>query len=71
MVTQVAPGGYFGEIALLHDVPRTAGAVAEVDTTLLGLEGEDFIAAVTGHAGSAEAAEAVVRSYGGGLNLSR
>ncbi|HEX6843864.1 MAG TPA: MFS transporter [Actinomycetota bacterium] len=64
VVAQVGPGGYFGEIALLHDVPRQAGAVAGPDTRLLSLDGEDFVAAVTGHAGSAEAAEAVIRSYG-------
>lgn len=64
VIAQVLPGGYFGEIALLHDVPRQAGAVAGLETKLLSLEGEDFVAAVTGHAGSAEAAEAVIRSYG-------
>jgi MFS family permease len=71
VVSRIEPGGYFGEIALLHDVPRQAGAVATAESTLLSLDGEDFIAAVTGHAGSAEAAEAVIRSYGpvGGISL--
>ncbi|MDP9329947.1 MAG: MFS transporter [Actinomycetota bacterium] len=69
LVTQIAPGGYFGEIALLHDVPRTAGAVAETDTELFALEGEDFVAAVTGYAPSHEAVEMVVRSYGLGLGF--
>jgi MFS family permease len=67
LVTQIAPGGYFGEIALLHDVPRTAGAVAAADTELFALEGEDFVGAVTGYAPSHEAVEMVVRSYGPGL----
>ena len=71
VVAHVTPGGYFGEIALLHDVPRTAGAVASLESTLLSLEGEDFTTAVTGHAGSAEAAESVIRSYGPGINISR
>jgi CRP-like cAMP-binding protein len=54
------PGEAFGEIALLHDVPRTATVTAAEETKLLALERDDFIAAVTGHAPSREAADSII-----------
>jgi MFS family permease len=59
-VSVIGPGGSFGEIALLRDVPRTATVAAQSDVELYALERDDFIAAVTGYAPSAEAADAVI-----------
>jgi MFS family permease len=55
-------GDFFGEIALLRDVPRTATVRADGELRLYALERDDFIAAVTGHAPSREAADSVVAS---------
>ena len=55
-------GGYFGEIALLHDVPRTADVSAHGDCRLLTLAGDVFLMAVTGHARSRRTAHAVAEA---------
>ena len=60
-VATLGSGQYFGEIALLRDVPRTATVTASSRTSLLALERVDFLEAVTGHALSREAADAAVR----------
>jgi predicted MFS family arabinose efflux permease len=59
-VRDLLPGEAFGEIALLRDVPRTATVTALEDTTVLGLDRDEFIAAVTGYAPSREAADTVI-----------
>ena len=57
---ELGPGEFFGEIALLRDVPRTATVRALDGLRLYAVERDDFIAAVTGHAPSLDAAENVV-----------
>ena len=58
-IATAAEGDFFGEIALLHDVPRTATVRALEDAAVWALDQEEFLATVTGVPQSNSAAREV------------
>ncbi len=60
LVRSVSRGGWFGEVALLSDRPRTASVVATSPGSLLVIERVPFLTAVSGDHASMSAAMAVV-----------
>jgi MFS family permease len=59
-VSTLGAGEYFGEIALLHDVPRTATCTARTDVEIYALARDVFVAAVSGDARTSAEAETIV-----------
>src|SRR5947207_3246443 len=55
-------GGFFGEMALLRDIPRQATVKATEDSSVFAFRGRDFIAAVTGHCLSDRTAQELVEA---------
>jgi MFS family permease len=53
-------GDYFGEIALLQDVPRTAHCIAQTDAEIYSLGRDVFVAAVSGDARASAEAESIM-----------
>jgi CRP/FNR family transcriptional regulator, cyclic AMP receptor protein len=49
VLAENGPGSFFGEISLLDGGPRTAGALALVDTELLTLDRDDLLEFITRH----------------------
>ena len=58
----LGPGDFFGEIALLRDVPRTATVSAATDSAVLVIRRMDFLSAVLGSLESAETVEDIISS---------
>ncbi len=58
-LSYAGPGEPFGEIALLHDVPRTASVTTVEHTVLRSLDQDVFLAAVTGNAQALDRTQAL------------
>jgi MFS family permease len=59
-LAELGPAGWFGEIALLRPVPRTATIIATTPLHAKVLAREEFLAAVTGNPDSAQHADELI-----------
>jgi Na+/melibiose symporter-like transporter len=60
-IRELGPGDWFGEIALLRDVPRTASITALTDVSLWAVDRDSFLASVTAVPRSMELADTHIR----------
>jgi CRP-like cAMP-binding protein len=58
-VATLGRGEGFGEIALLHNIVRTATVVGATDAIVIAIDREPFLVAVTGHGQTRERLELV------------
>ncbi len=63
LLRELGPGAWFGELALLRDIPRTATVTAETAVTVWILERQHFLAAVGAATRSREVANEHARDY--------
>jgi CRP-like cAMP-binding protein len=61
-IRELGPGDYFGEIALIRDVPRGATCTAMTEAELFTVGRERFVSAVTGNRRCAVEIESVIDS---------
>jgi MFS family permease len=62
LLRTLGPGDFFGEIALLRDVRRTATVSASADSVILAIRRMEFLSAVLGNLDSALTVEEIVSS---------
>jgi MFS family permease len=63
LLRELGPGGWFGELALLRDIPRTATVTAEGAVSMWAVQRDSFLAAVGAASGSREVADEHARHY--------
>jgi MFS family permease len=63
LLRELGPGEWFGELALLRDIPRTATVTAETAVSMWAVERETFLAAVGAATRSREVADEHARDY--------